>query len=221
MSEYINNTEELRMIALNEGMAVFGVAELEPIKETFHPELVNAAGGLKYGIVAGIRLSDPVLEDIVDHPTLLYKHHYKVANYVLDRTGSKMEAYIQSHGFRALPIPASQTIDWEKHLGHLSHKAVAVQAGLGWIGRSALFIHPEHRARLRLVTVLTDMPLQPGVPAKRDCGSCRLCIQACPAGAITEQGFHKPKCIAKLREFSHLPGIGQYICGVCVKVCQC
>jgi epoxyqueuosine reductase QueG len=65
------------------------------------------------------------------------------------------------------------------------------------------------------------MPLQPGVPAKRDCGSCRLCIQACPAGAITEQGFHKPKCIAKLREFSHLPGIGQYICGVCVKVCQC
>jgi epoxyqueuosine reductase QueG len=201
-------------------MAVFGVAELEPIKETFHPELVNAVQGLCYGIVAGIKLSDPVLDDIADHPTLLYKHHYKVANYVLDRTGSKMEAYIQDKGFKALPIPASQTIDWVQHLGHLSHKAVAVQAGLGWIGRSALFIHPEHRARLRLVTVLTDMPLQAGTPLKKDCGACRLCINACPAGAITEQGYDKPKCIAKLREFSHLPGIGQYICGVCVKICK-
>jgi epoxyqueuosine reductase len=220
MSDNIRNTGELLQIVLNEGMAVFGVAELEPIKETFHPELVNAAQGLKYGIVAGIRLSDSVLDDIADHPTLLYKHHYKVANYVLDRTGSKMEAYIQDKGFKALPIPASQTIDWVKHLGHLSHKAVAVQAGLGWIGRSALFIHPEHRARLRLVTVLTDMPLQAGTPLKKDCGACRLCINACPAGAITEQGYDKPKCIAKLREFSHLPGIGQYICGVCVKICK-
>lgn len=220
MQEKANHTEKLRQIALNEGMAIFGVAELEPIRDTFHPEIIKAAEGLKYGISAGFRLSDPTIDDINDHPTLLYKHHYKVANYTLDRAGAKMESYIQSCGYKALPIPASQTIDWEKHLGHLSHKAIAVQAGLGWIGKSALFINPEHHARLRLVTVLTDMPLETGVPAKRSCGICQLCINACPAGAISDQGYDKPKCIAKLREFSHLPGIGQYICGVCVKVCR-
>ncbi len=214
------NTEKLRQIALEEGMAIFGVAELDPIRESFHSDIVKAAEGLKYGISAGFRLSDPIIDDIADQPTLLYKHHYRVANYTLDRAGAKIESYIQSNGYKALPIPASQTIDWEKHLGHLSHKAVAVQAGLGWIGKSALFIHPEHRARLRLVTVLTDMPLEAGSPVKQSCDKCQLCIKACPAGAITDQGYDKPKCIAKLREFSHLPGIGQYICGVCVKVCR-
>lgn len=214
------NTEKLHTITLNEGMAIFGVAELEPIRKTFHPDIVQAAQGLKYGISMGFRLSDLTIDDIADRPTLLYKHHYKVANYTLDRAAAQMVAYIQSRGYQALPIPASQTIDWEKHLGHLSHKAVAVQAGLGWIGRSALFINPEHRARLRLVTVLTDMPLEAGRPINNTCGSCQLCIQACPAGAISDQGYDKPKCIAKLREFSHLPGIGQYICGVCVKVCR-
>ncbi|MBU1356638.1 MAG: hypothetical protein KJ620_08735 [Candidatus Edwardsbacteria bacterium] len=214
------NTEKLHAIALDEGMAVFGVAELDPIRQTFHPDIVQAAQGLKYGISAGFRLSDPTIDDIADQPTLLYKHHYRVANHVLDQAGAKIESYIQSNGYKALPIPASQTIDWEKHLGHLSHKAIAAQAGLGWIGKSALFIHPEHRARLRLVTVLTDMPLEAGSPVKKTCGDCQLCIRACPAEAISDQGYDKPKCIAKLREFSHLPGIGQYLCGVCVKVCR-
>lgn len=119
-----------------------------------------------------------------------------------------------------MPIPASQVVDWEKNLGHLSHRAVAVQAGLGWIGKSAMFVHPEHRARLRLTTVLTDMPLEPGEKRQDlSCGTCRACIEDCPAGAITEEGYDRNKCAEKLREFSRMPGIGQSICGVCVKAC--
>jgi epoxyqueuosine reductase len=213
-------TEELHDLSASLGMSVFGIADLEPVRQTFHPQLEGPAKGLKYGIVAGIRLSDPVIEDIVDQPTFLYKYHYQVANDELDRAVAGMAFYIQQKGFKALPIPASQTVDWVQHLGHLSHKALAVQAGLGWIGRSALFIHPVHRARLRLVSVLTDLPLVPGSPVRGECGACRLCLAACPAGAITEQGYDKPKCIAKLHEFSRRPGINQYICGVCVKACQ-
>lgn len=212
-------TEELRDLSASLGMSVFGVAELEPVRQTFHPQLEGPARGLNYGIVAGIRLSDPVIDDIVDQPTFLYKYHYQTANDALDRAATGFGFYIQQKGFKALPIPASQTVDWVKHLGHLSHKALAVQAGLGWIGRSALFIHPVHRARMRLVSVLTDLPLEPGSPGKGECGACRRCIAACPAGAITEQGYDKPKCIAKLHEFSRRSGINQYICGVCVKAC--
>jgi epoxyqueuosine reductase QueG len=221
MNDPGKHTAALARIAHERGMAIFGVAALGPIRSTIRPQLESAADGLTHGISMGYRLSDPVLDDISDHPTLIYKHHYKVANYMLDQAAGHVTAYIQDAGFRALPVPASQVIDWTNSFGHLSHKAVAVQAGLGWIGRSALFLHPVHRGRLRLVTVLTDLPLDAGAPsAKADhCGSCRRCIDACPAGAITLAGYDKQKCADMLRLFSKLPGIGQSICGVCVKVC--
>ena len=213
------NTDRLAQIAAQQGMAVFGVAELDPIRQTFYPDFEKTAAALSYGVVMGFRLSDPVLDSIADRPTLIYKHHYKVANYMLDRAAAMIQMDIQKMGFSALPVPASQVVDWKKNLGHLSHKAVAVQAGLGWIGRSALFIHPAHRARLRLCTVLTNMPLSAGTPQQGTCGACRRCIDTCPAGAISEAGYDRQHCADKLKEFSRMPGIGQSICGVCVKVC--
>ena len=216
------NTQALAAIARECGMAVFGVADLDPIRETFRPEISAMAQNLKYGIAMGYRLSDPILDGIENLPTLLYKHHYKVANYVLDQAAGRVAAFIHRAGHQALPVPASQVIDWKNNFGHLSHKAVAVQAGLGWIGRSALFIHTEHHTRLRLVTVLTDLPLVAGSPMDRKdhCGICRRCINACPGGAITEAGYDKQKCAETLKVFSKMPGIGQSICGVCVKVCR-
>jgi epoxyqueuosine reductase len=215
------HTEALARIAQDRGMAMFGVAALGPIRSTFRPEIGPAAHGLDYGISMGYRLSDPVLDDIADRPTLIYKHHYKVANYTLDQAAASIAAYIHRQGCRALPVPSSQVIDWKDNYGHLSHKAVAVQAGLGWIGRSALFLHPIHRGRLRLVTVLTDLALHPGAPLTGDgpCSACRACIDACPAGAITMDGYDRVKCAVKLKEFTRIPGIGQSICGVCVRSC--
>ncbi len=212
----------LARIAEDCGMAMFGVAGLGPIRGTFRPDILTAARGLEYGISMGYRLSDPVLDGIADRPTLIYKHHYKVANYMLDQAAAHVASYIHQQRKRALPIPASQVIDWKDNYGHLSHKAIAVQAGLGWIGRSALFLHPVHRGRLRLVTVLTDLPLVSGAPlaGKGPCDGCRACIDACPAGAISEAGYDRARCAEKLKEFSRMPGIGQSICGVCVKVCR-
>lgn len=211
----------LGRIAAECGMAVFGVAALGPVRGTFRPEIIPAADGLTHGISMGYRLSDPVLDGIAGRPTLIYKHHYKVANYMLDQAAAHVSAYIHRQGGKALPIPSSQVIDWKDNYGHLSHKAIAVQAGLGWIGRSALFLHPEHRGRLRLVTVLTDLPLVSGtpLPGKGPCEGCRACIDDCPAGAISEAGYDRAKCAEKLKEFSRMPGIGQSICGVCVRAC--
>ncbi len=211
---------ELGDIARREGMAVFGVADMGPLRGILHDSILGPSQQLRYGISIGFRLSDPIIEGIVDRPTLLYKHHYKVANYMLDRAAAAIHSFIATQGHRALPIPASQVVDWERNLGHLSHKAVAVGAGLGWIGKSALFIHPVHRARLRLASVLTDMPLETGKPlGNAGCGDCTACIRACPAGAISGAGYDVKKCAEKLKEFSKMPGIGQNICGVCVKIC--
>jgi len=219
MAEHANNSS-LEALAKAQGMAVFGVADMGPLQSTFHSSVLVSAQRLNYGISLGFRLSDPIIDGIDDRPTLLYKHHYKVANYILDRAAAALATHITLHEYRALPIPASQVVDWKQNLGHLSHKAVAVRAGLGWIGKSALFIHPSHRARLRLATVLTDMPLEPGSPLDGPgCGPCDVCIAACPAGALSEQGYDRDRCAAKLGEFAKLPGIGQHICGACVRAC--
>jgi epoxyqueuosine reductase QueG len=130
-------------------------------------------------------------------------------------------SFIQEQGFRALPIPASQIIDWEKQQGHVSHKKVGKLAGLGWIGRNNLFVTPDMGARFRMVTVLTDMPLISGKPLGLDCGSCRRCISTCPAQAIMEApgDFDHLACYEKLKEFRKKGIVGQYICGVCVQAC--
>ena len=121
-----------------------------------------------------------------------------------------------------MPIPASQLLDWKKHIGHLSHKHVGVQAGLGWIGRNNLLVSPELGSRFRLVTILTDMPLEPDLPLSSDCDLCKNCLPTCPAKAIkeTQAEFDHMACYEKLEEFRRSGVVSQHICGVCVKACS-
>jgi epoxyqueuosine reductase QueG len=171
-------------------------------------------------VVFGYRLSDEVLGSIADRPTLIYKHHYKTVNWLLDQAAFRLVSRIDSSGVKALAIPASQTVDWPKQKGHVSHKKLALEAGLGWIGRSGLLVHPRFGSRVRYVSVLTDCDFEPDKKLERDCGDCAECVAVCPARAITMDGVDLKACLAKLKEFAGLPGIGQFICGVCVKACD-
>jgi epoxyqueuosine reductase QueG len=175
---------------------------------------------LPRAIVVGIPLSKSVLATVTDRPSLIYKHHYKTVNWILDQTAFHLVQFIETKGARAIAVPASQTIDWENQRGHISHKTLARAAGLGHIGRSGLLIHPTYGAQVRYVSVLTDLHFAPDAPLETDCGTCTKCITVCPAHAISEQGVNIKQCYEKLREFSRIRGIGQYICGVCVKVCN-
>ena len=204
------------------GGNLFGVADLSQTRVVTCDLDEKSLRELPFGISIGIRLSDAVLEDIDDHPTLLYLHHYRQANYTLDRIAFHIAALIQHMGGKTLPIAASQIVDWENQRGHLSHKGVAQAAGLGWLGRNNLIVHPEYGARIRLVSILTDLPLQVDEPLGDSCGECRRCIPLCPAGAIKEkvEEFDYLGCFEKLKEFRNNYHIGQYICGVCIKACQ-
>jgi epoxyqueuosine reductase QueG len=213
------NRKILKELARQEGMSLFGVADLKPIRETFHPSLQDLASGLPYGISLGLCLSNAILDQLQGGPTLIYKHHYKAANYRLDQVALRFVHHIQERGYSALPIPASQMVDWEGQKGHLSHKLIGKFAGLGWIGRSSLLVNPQYGARVRYVTILTEMPLRSDIPLSHDCGKCRSCISLCPAGAISEDGYDMPRCVEKLKEFSSHHGIGVLICGMCVQAC--
>lgn len=66
---------------------------------------------------------------------------------------------------------------------------LAIDAGLGQLGRNGLLITPQYGPRVRLYKIFTDLPLEPDKPiefgVKEFCGKCKLCVQHCEAGAIS------------------------------------
>ena len=203
------------------GLTLFGVADIRSVRDSFllRPETVR---NFDRALSLGLRLSDSVLDDLVDKPTPLYFHHYRQANNTLDRAALALSAEIQERGFKALAIAASQIIDWDRQLGHVPHKKVGCLAGLGWIGRNNLLISPAAGARFRLVTVLTDLPLEMDRPLDFACGTCRACEKVCPAGAIHDrpEDFDHQACYVQLQEFRKAGIVNQFICGLCVKACR-
>ncbi|MBU1062129.1 MAG: hypothetical protein KJ952_05380 [Candidatus Omnitrophica bacterium] len=213
--------KELEKFAYDRGAHLFGIADVRDIKKEFH-FLDEILKDLDYAISIGLRLSGSILEEIADSPTKIYYHHYRQANMALDQIAFRITGFIQSKGYRALPVPASQILDWEKQNAHLSHKEIARLAGLGFIGRNNLLVNPKFGSRIRLVSILTDMPLKIDMPLEIDCGDCKACIEVCPAGAIKEnkEDFDHMRCYEKLREFRRKKIVDQFICGVCVKACK-
>jgi epoxyqueuosine reductase len=70
--------------------------------------------------------------------------------------------------------------------GPVMEKAWAEQAGLGWIGKHSNLVSAQYGSWLLLGEILTTLELEPDEPATDLCGSCTLCIQACPTKAIVE-----------------------------------
>ena len=217
-----DNYHKLNNWVLERGISLFGVADIRPFKEDFLLLSKQSIDSFDSGISLAVSLSNSVLEEIEDRPTQLYFHYYRQANFFLDRVAFSLVHFIQGMGCGALPIPASQIVDWENQKGHLSHKKVAQEAGLGWTGRNNLLVNPTYGARIRLVTVLTDLPLKHDHPIKGGCLKCEECLAVCPAGAIKErqEDFEHLECFEQLRLFRKRDHIGQYICGVCVKACR-
>ncbi len=217
-----SNFKKLKEAAYKEGAHIFGVADTRAIKKELYAGSDEIPQDLPYGISIGVKILDEVLNTVQTGPTKIYFHHYRQANFLLDRIALKISYMIEDLGSRALPIAASQTIDWEKQRGHLSHKLIGYRAGLGWIGRNNLLVNPIYGAKARYVSILTDLPIKTGVPLEINCGDCRACVDSCPCGAIKEnvEDFDIDACYKQLREFSSKRKIGQYICGLCVKVCK-
>jgi epoxyqueuosine reductase QueG len=114
----------------------------------------------------------------------------------------------------------------------ISHKMVATRAGLGWIGKTDLFISNTFGPRLRLVTILLKQ--DPGVDVipieKSKCGKCNICVVKCPANAANgklwdikthrDEFFNAYKCREKCGELAKQRlNVDERICGLCICVC--
>jgi len=188
-------------------------------------------GGLPRGISIGVRLDPAVIRAIGSGPTPPYFAEYQRVNTLLAELCAVAAELLREAGYRADPAQATtEHFDPVTLSMPLQHKTIATRAGLGWIGKSALLITKQYGPAIRLGSVLTDAELETGSPVDTSsCGSCRRCVDKCPAGAIVGDNWElgtprdaiyaAPTCRAMARKLSDRQGIEATICGVCIHAC--
>jgi len=226
----MNSSNELKVFCISSGADLAGVADLAPFQQGWPTLPSDLLGPYTRAISVAIRLDDSLMDAITSLPTIDYAEHYRAVNADLDRLVAEITAWVIGKGYKAEAVPASKIMDLENLLGAVSHKAIARMAGIGWQGKSLLIVSPEFGPRIRLATVLTNMPLTPDGPIKNQCGRCTECTDACPVKAIRnvtaldrysnrDEALFFGQCVDRTYENSLLPGINARICGVCVTAC--
>src|SRR3954471_18270737 len=140
--------------------------------------------------------------------------------------GERMEALLAwMRAQSPEPFEARAYVD----TGPVQERVYAQHAGVGWIGKNTCVINPEIGSWIFLAAIICSLPLEVDAPAFDQCGTCTLCIEACPTQAIVEPGvLDSTRCISYLT-IEHRgdippelqPGIGTHVygCDICQEVC--
>jgi len=203
------------------GATLVGYADLSGIAED----------ELEYGISIALKIPPEIIASIHDGPNSGYFNAYHELNSRLNDLAKIGAEYIEGCGFRAFAQTTDAVREYDVYRTKLPHKTVAVNAGLGWIGKSALFVTKEYGSAVRLTSITTNAPLKIGTPTTESaCGNCMICTEACPGKAISgklwkpdldrDEFFSPLACRKKARELAS-ERINEEItlCGKCIEVC--
>jgi epoxyqueuosine reductase len=113
--------------------------------------------------------------------------------------------------------------------GPVQERVYAQHAGVGWIGKNTCVINPDIGSWIFLAAIICSLPLEVDAPSLDQCGTCTLCIEACPTQAIVAPGvLDSTRCISYLTielkgdlPDAHRGGIGSHVygCDICQEVC--
>jgi epoxyqueuosine reductase len=182
-------------------------------EESCHPE--KLLPGARTVVSAALCYYAPEPERPAGHgrlPRYTWWDAYAVLREKLDALGRALGG-----NYRVL-VDANQHVDRE----------AAVRSGVGFYGKNTMVITQRHGSWVVLGTLVTDAELEPTPPLDADCGSCRLCIDACPTGALDEPGtVDATHCLSYWTQSAdempdgyraHL-GAQVYGCDICQDVC--
>ena len=110
---------------------------------------------------------------------------------------------------------------------HVDREAAA-RAGVGFYGKNTMLITRRHGSWVVLGTLVTQAEIETSTPLPLDCGSCTLCIEACPTGALDDPGtLDSTRCLSYWSQApgaipeEYRPELGEqvYGCDICQDVC--
>jgi epoxyqueuosine reductase len=120
--------------------------------------------------------------NLLDHEGKAYisryalgRDYHKLIRKRLQKFSSRITQLVGDFGYRVFTDSAP-----------VLEKALAAQAGLGWVGKHSNILHREHGSWFFLGEIFTDLPLKPDEPVSNHCGECSACMDKCPTNAIVE-----------------------------------
>lgn len=147
---------------------------------------------LDYGVALVLKLPRQAIQLLLDDDFMRYWKIFHNQIDILTDIALKAESLIKDNGYDAFALTMQRNeCDMEKLLSKLPYKTLATTSGLGWIGRSALFVCEEYGSAVALSGILTDMPLDVGQPITDSyCDDCEECQKACPVDAINPKKWN-------------------------------
>lgn len=204
---------ELADVARQEGIQAIGVAPVIPEVADLYPWAASV-------LCAAVSHLPPEERDPGDVPRGLVARFARSADYhVVVR--SRLAELANGLHLRRYEICVDTT--------PLPERKLALLSGIGWIGRNGCVFVDGYGSYVSLGEIVTDLELPSSVTkAEVLCGGCRLCVDACPAGALKADGrFDRSRCISHLTQaggeiparMKRLMGRRIYGCDVCQEVC--
>jgi epoxyqueuosine reductase QueG len=183
-------TKGLKKFAVNEGAALLGIASVERLIGA--PEGRRPSDHLpktKSAISIAVEIPKTVCDtwDHVSHNHYRWYGH-KFLNDYLQIIAYKLTLFLEERGYSALPFPPTISAAGG---AEISHRHVAVAAGLGDFGWAGYVLTPQFGARQRFTTILTDANLDsdsvysgPTLCNPEECGY--QCVDVCPMNALSK-----------------------------------
>jgi epoxyqueuosine reductase QueG len=195
---------------------------MNEVPPDFRPRAIWAK--TKTVIVMGISMLLPILETT---PSIIHTEMYRTCNRELDSLAFNLARYLNRQQHPSIFFPRDGYSDIKllvkNPVAAFSHVMAARYGGLGTIGLSHNLLTPEFGPRVRFVSVLSSVELEPDKMLEKElCIKCLACADCCPVNAILPRedrliaDYDVGACTG---EHVRLTEKGCYPCGICIKVC--